>query len=189
MELWIDGRKVDRRRVAGGKPGDRMIFQPILTSSGLHRIEARLDPDTIDLDNHRYGILYVPPAVEVLVVTRKSPGGDAKRSADVYLEAALSAIGDSANSQAGLPIVVRPSVTPDQLAAAVDERVWVVILADPGPLSAEAVERLDSFVEHGGSLLIAAGSWVAQHTSPAPSIMRRTSASSILPMPLTCTAA
>ena len=151
VDLWIDGRKADHRVVKTKHGAAVCLFQPVAADPGLHLAEARLDPDACELDNRRYAAWYTPAAMEVLIATQAQDNSN-QQSAYVYLQAALEALADT-----GLPWVVRPAVTPEELARALDERVWLLILADCGPLPAEASGDIARFVERGGACWLAGG--------------------------------
>jgi hypothetical protein len=156
VELWIDGRKVDRQQVVLAERRGVARFHHAFSSAGLVPVEVRLDPDAVDLDNRRCAMLCIPSSIDVLVVTGDEPA-DGKESPHVYLEAALSA--DDPGGDVWAPdFAVRPAVTRGQLAAALDGDVRVVILADPGSVPADGVRSLAEFVRRGGALFVIAGS-------------------------------
>ncbi len=154
-ELWIDGRKVNRVPVELQKKQGEVSFQQTFTASGVYGIEVRLDEDGLDADNHAYAAVCIPDAADVLVVTRHdvAEGGNAF----VFVEAALSDSGKPGTDAAGLPWRVRARLTGDRLASELDEDAWAVILADAGPLSSDAIRRLEAFSASGGAVLVSAG--------------------------------
>ena len=151
VDLWIDSRKADHRLVRMKNGSGVCLFEPVAAEPGLHQAEARLDPNAGRLDNRRYAAWYTPAAMDVLIATRVQDNPN-QPSAYVYLQAALEALADT-----GLPWVVRPAVRPVELARALDERVWLLILADCGPLPAEAVGDISRFVERGGACWLSGG--------------------------------
>jgi hypothetical protein len=151
VDLWIDGRKADHRVVKTEHGAAVCLFEPVAAEPGLHLAEARLDPDAGKLDNRRYAAWYTPAAMDVLIATRAQDNSN-QPSAYVYLQAALEALADT-----GLPWVVRPVVSPEELARALDERVWLLILADCGPLPAGTVGDIARFIEHGGACWLSGG--------------------------------
>jgi len=157
VELWVDGRKVDRRRVQLSGRRGAISFEHTFTAAGLMPVEVRLDPDAVEMDNHRYAAVCVPPAIEIAVVTAENAGElDSRTSPYTYLRAALSSGDSQSSAMTGLPFTVRPRATSSHLSDDV-AGAWVVILADAGPLPAEEVKRLGRFVQQGGSVLLTAG--------------------------------
>ncbi len=169
VELWVDGRKVDRQRVLLSDRRGIATFRHAFTAAGLFPIEVRLDPDAVDIDNHRYAGVCIPSSIEVAVVTPEAtdgPSGQVRKSPYVYLEAALSPPTDLSEPVAAPPFTVRPRVAPERVADEIDEEVRVVILAETGSLPADAVRRLEELARQGGSLLIAAGANAAATLGP-----------------------
>jgi hypothetical protein len=183
LELYIDGRKVERARARLAGRAALVRFHHAFTAAGTYSVEARLDPDAVDADNHRYLTVHVPASIDVAVISgddkvvsgdgkfisgdKKSPGDG---GAHVYVEAALSSGGAGAGDLAPLPLNVRPRLSPDrpgaELARALDDSVWVAVMADPGPLPAALIDRLRDFVFHGGAILIAGGPDAARTLGP-----------------------
>jgi Mg-chelatase subunit ChlD len=149
VELWLDGRKADRREVevAGGVAN--VVFQPLVGKVGLHVVEARLDSDACELDNHRFAAFHVPAGMDVVIVADPPARGGAP-SGYAYLKAALEALAD-----VGVPWTVRPPLTPAELARALDGQVWLLILADCGALPSEAVQRMGVYLDQGGACWLA----------------------------------
>jgi hypothetical protein len=154
-ELWIDGRKVDRKPVSLADRKGEASFRYTFTAPGVYSVEIRLDSDAIEADNHRYAAVCIPASMDLAVVTgdRVSPNDNAC----VFIDAALSSANESSPDVAGLPWLVRPGLTRDRLAGELDGALWTVVLADPGPLPAEALQRLGTFVRAGGAVLASAG--------------------------------
>ncbi|HSW44410.1 MAG TPA: VWA domain-containing protein [Phycisphaerae bacterium] len=150
LELWIDGRKADRRTVSLAAGSASAVFAPLVTETGLHTVEARLDPDACELDNRRFAAFFLPSTVGVVVGQdpNSSPGPN---DAGTYLRAALQAM-----AATGPHISVRSIGAPDDWSRALgDDRVWLLILADAGRLPPETAQRIGQFIERGGACWIA----------------------------------
>lgn len=154
VELWVDGRKVNRQTVQFTERQARAGFQHTFTAAGLYSIEARLDPDAVALDNHRYLPLCVPASIGVAVI---APEARNAIPAFTFIEAAIAPADVTDAKGSTPPFQVWPSLTPQRLADGLDESIRAAILADPGVLSSEAVAQLQSFVDRGGSLMISSG--------------------------------
>ena len=72
VELWVDGRKVDRKSIALADRRGVATFRHAFTAAGLMPIEVRLDPDAVEIDNHRYGAVCIPDSIDVAVVANES---------------------------------------------------------------------------------------------------------------------
>jgi hypothetical protein len=175
IELWIDGRKIDRLTVPLAERRAAASFLHTFTAAGLYGVEVRLDPDAVEIDNHRYVAVAVPPSIDVaMVVPENEPA--VGESAYVYVEAALNVAQPSSAEQArrrggaaafdhgwgpraAVPhgFTLRPRLSRDRLALELDDSVQVVILADPGALPVDALQRLEAWVGRGGSMLISSG--------------------------------
>lgn len=164
-DLWVDGRRVDRRRVTLTEGEGTARFRHTFTAAGLFPVEVQLEPDALPVDNHRYVAVHVPPAIEVLVVT-PADGAARHESAYTYLEAALGDIDDPDEAATLPPFVIRPRVSPDRVATELDDEVAVVVLTDPGSLPPDAVRRIAQFVDNGGSVLVSAGPNAAATLGP-----------------------
>ena len=157
-ELWVDGRRVDRKAVAISDREAVATFEHTFTAAGVFAVEVRLEPDSVEIDNHRFAAVCIAPAIEVAVVASEP---DAGPSAHTFIAAALDRQEDAERTSAGPPFVVGPRLSPEQLGTGFNENVWAVILADPGALSADALAQLDALVERGGAVVIAVGSEAA----------------------------
>jgi Mg-chelatase subunit ChlD len=178
VDLVIDGRKVDRAKVAlEGRRGTAR-FRYAFGETGLHTIEARLDPDALEIDSSRSMAIFVPSTVDVVVVSGERGAGEGE-TAHAYVEAALSQEPDPPTPDppeslhpgryppgegrypdedpSPLPFRVRPAAEPGRLERELDDGLWTAILADPGALGEGALRALGSFAERGGAVLIAAG--------------------------------
>jgi hypothetical protein len=153
-ELWVEGRKVDRKAVAMADRQGVAAFENTFTAAGVSRIEIRLDHDSLDIDNHRYAALCIAQDIPVAVVAGDS---NADTSAHTFISAALDRQDRAEGASVGPPFVVDARMSSEQLAAGLDEHTWALILADPGALSADALKQLNLLAERGGVVLIAAG--------------------------------
>ena len=89
-------RKVPVYWSADGKPGGTATIDAIppgraaekdfyvnFAVAGEHRIEANLNADAVNTDNHRYAVVDLPVATPVLLIDGRPTAGNAKRIADV----------------------------------------------------------------------------------------------------------
>ncbi len=150
VELWLDGRKADRRIVEIGQGSAGITFEPRVEGMGLHIVEARLDPDGCEGDNRRFAAFHTPERMEAAIVSAPAARGTA--SARTYLEAAFESLAD-----AGLPWSVRPAVPLPETGTVIDDRLWLLVLADCGSLSADTARRIGEFIERGGACWVAGG--------------------------------
>ena len=152
VELFIDDKKVGQQRIdalAGGR-WSTPTFYHTFDQGGWHSGYVQVADETLATDNRRYFAFEVLDSVQVLAVNGAASG--VQRLDELFfLKAALGATASGSN-----PIDVT-TVQPDALANSGLDGVRVVILANVESLSAAAVEKLEAFVDQGGSLLVFLG--------------------------------
>ena len=145
MSLFINGVRTAQRGIdipAGGSAEAEFASAPMRPgfASGM----AELEDDDLEFDNRRYFSLFIPSEIRVLCVGTP---------ADVaYVEMALSArLADTLQ-------FVRPDrVGADRITRASLMAQDVIVLCDPGPLSAESSAAVAEFVRNGGGMILFPG--------------------------------
>lgn len=121
-------------------------FDVLLSTSGIHEIEVRLEEDALPADNVRYLSINVPESNPVLLID----GSDGRR--DSYFLALALAPGGAAET--GLQPEVR---SPDQIRPTDFARFRTVFLLDVPKLEENVVAALRQYIERGGGLAIFTG--------------------------------
>jgi len=148
VELVVDGQRVARREVdlPSGKPAT-LRFVHHFDSPGEHTVEARLADDRLAVDNRRWLIVPVRPAVDVLCVDGR-PGGDF-RGATAYLAVALAPRGGPGSASP-----VHPKVVSESELAEIDlSQYECVFLCDVAQLTQGEARLLGDYVRSGGGLV------------------------------------
>jgi hypothetical protein len=156
VELWVEGRRVDRRTAALADSRATATFRHVFTAPGLHAVEVRLDADAIEIDNHTFAALWIPPAIRLAVIAPDSPPSQT-HSAYTYIHAALDQSDTKGDAATGLPIAVQPRIVPGRAAEQLEADLDILVLADPGGLSPDVLKRITALAEEGTSILISAG--------------------------------
>ena len=157
IELLVDGRAVQRRRVDMASGATVSVgFSHRFESPGEHAVEARLQADSLDVDNHRWLALPVKPSIAVLCVDgRYSSAGFA--GAAGYLKHALAPHADEAT-----PALIRPELVPESALLETDlNRYDAVFLCDVAQFTASEARSLTNYVRGGGGLVVFLGGRVA----------------------------
>jgi hypothetical protein len=116
---------------------------------GSHLVRVSLDPDFLDVDDHRYLAVDVKNALRGLVVDGEP--GDSPRQSETYtLVLALDPTGQGLFFSADVK-------TAELFNAEGLDAYDFVVLANVQSLTSEKVERLEKYVERGGGLLITLG--------------------------------
>jgi hypothetical protein len=146
--LEIDGREVATQSVSlGPEAVAEVVFTEIVPEGSVGRVSIA-DDDGAQADNVRYVVADAPPALELLIVTTAEARGDAA----FYLRQAIEAAGGAGE------IVVRAIDAAEVgLQALALEAFDVIALVGTRGLDRRLHDRLVSFVEAGGGLLIALG--------------------------------
>lgn len=153
VELLLDGRRAGQKQVelpAGQSATVR--FSVRFDSPGDHAIEARLAPDRLDVDNHRWLVAPVKRHLRVLCVDGR-PSGHELDGATGYL---VTALAPHAGAMASAH--VRTEVVPESALMELELRQYdVAFLVDVAQLTASETRALANYLEQGGSLVFFLG--------------------------------
>lgn len=152
VELFIDDKKVGQQRISALSGGRwaTPTFYHTFDEGGWHSGYVQVADETLDQDNRRYFAFEVLDSVRVLAVNG-APSGVARLDELFFLKAALGA------SASGTSPIDVTTVEPTSLANSDLDAVRVVILANVESLPTQAIEKLEAFVDRGGSLLVFLG--------------------------------
>jgi hypothetical protein len=168
VRLVVDGDVVAERRIES-LPGDRWAVPRLyhaFNRAGWHEGYVEIDDDSIAANNRRYFALEVVDSVRVLAING-APSRVPRLDELFFFQTALAAArahsesGRSAGAKAAAPLSLDIAAA-DALATIDLGHYRVVVLANVGGLSAASLERLESFVDRGGSLLIFLGDRINQ---------------------------
>jgi hypothetical protein len=153
VRLVIDGQKVSERRLEKLADGRWAVPRFVYTfpKGGWHTGYVEVDDEAFLLDNRRYFALEVLDTVQVLAVNG-APSKVPHQDELLYLKFALTG-GQEADQG---PIKLK-EIAPSELANTDLALYPLVILANVAALSDAAVEKLEAFVDRGGSLLLFLG--------------------------------
>ena len=152
VKLWVDGELVAQRKLdalAGGRWTVPRLYHSF-DKGGWHDGYLEIDDPSLPADNRRYFAFEVVDAVKVLAING-APSEVARFDELFFLKTALRAAGGSKS-----PIEL-DVVAPDSVATIDAAKYRVVVLANVESLSAAAIEKLEAFVDRGGSLLVFLG--------------------------------
>jgi hypothetical protein len=176
-ELYLDGAREAASPTLTIPPGERAKHDFTFTckTGGLHRGEIRFaGDDGSKYDDSRYFTVEVDQAIPVAIV-KKERQEIPYLDDSYYLERALSA-----GSPGGGAIRAAVLVAADLSTAPLAEYKAIFLVNLPAP-SADAAERLRSYVENGGSLVWTAGDNV---DCDAYNTMNEQAKGQLLPSPL-----
>jgi hypothetical protein len=153
IELAVDGRRAARRTIDLPAGQSQLVrFSHRFESRGEHVIEARLAPDRLAIDDHRWLVVPVRSAVEALCVDG-APGGEEFGGATTYLAAALApAGGPSADAPVRPTVVTEGALMEHDLA-----RYDCVFLCNVGQVTSSESRGLADYVRAGGGLVVFLG--------------------------------
>ena len=161
LQLLVDDRLVDRRTLslaAGAETSE--LFSPLIDSSGLHRVEARLGDDALSFDNRRWLTLAVKDRVRVLCVNGRGTGRGTGKGTD-FLQLALSPQTRRGGLTSGERSVVEPVVINDTEFGGQDLSLFdCVWFCNVRRLTERELALLDSFVRQGGGVVFGMGDQV-----------------------------
>jgi uncharacterized membrane protein len=152
VSLVVDGKKVGERRVDRNRSGRWVVprFYHTFTTGGWHAGHVEVQDDALPLDNRRYFAFEVHDSVRVLAVDG-APSDVPRLDELFFLKAALT-VGPDGKGPVRLDVVGTPDLASADLA-----KYPLVIVANAEALPAPAVEKLEDFVDRGGSLLFFLG--------------------------------
>jgi len=162
VELWVDGRFVDRREpnlaaadASGTGPPQAAataVFPYRFPAPGQYVVEFRTLGDALDVDNHRWMVVPVRRSVRVLCIDGR-PSGEPFGNATDFLALALSPFrGDEESGR------IQAEVVPESALLQLDlEPFDCVFLCEVAQFTADEVEVLDSYLNHGGNVVFFLG--------------------------------
>lgn len=153
IELWVDGRRVARQTV--DLPGAETVatFSHRFSSPGDHAVEARLAPDALDIDNHRYLALRVRRGLNVLCIDGR-PSGEPYGGAAGYLALAL-APRDADADDIHVDVAAESALVERDLA-----QYDCLFLASVAQFTAGEARLLESYLRGGGGVVFFLGDGV-----------------------------
>jgi hypothetical protein len=153
VRLYVDGEKVGEQRLEKGTNGRWAMprFHHAFATPGWHSGHVEVDDSNLPQDNHRHFALEVLGSVKVLAVNG-APSQVPRLDELFFLRLALTASPEGQKS----PFEV-DTVAASGLGAAELGKYPLVILANVESLPAAAVEKLEEYVDGGGSLLVFLG--------------------------------
>ena len=156
VELLLDDRLSDTRQVDLPSESDvRVDFSPAF-SSGEHRVEVRLKPDGLRVDDSRRMVIPVRDELQVLLVNGK-PSGEPMGNATDFLKLSLSP--DLPNRPPVSPI--RPTVIREGDLLGTDlARFDCVFLCNVAMLTDREAEVLRGYLDTGGGVVFCLGDQV-----------------------------
>ena len=152
LEWLVDGRHVSQEAVdiAPGRTAS-ISFAYRFDSAGDHSLEVRLDPDRLELDDHRWLAVPVKEAISVLCIDGR-PSGEPFAGAAGYLARALSP--DPASERS----LVRTDVAPESAILERDLGHYdAVFLSNVAQFTPSEVRVLDAYLSAGGNLVFFLG--------------------------------
>ncbi|HVX15316.1 MAG TPA: VWA domain-containing protein [Pirellulales bacterium] len=152
VKLWIDGKQVAERpleSLAGGRWASPLLHHAF-DKGGWHEGYVEIDDGSLEADDRRYFAFEVVDAVRVLAVNG-APSEVPRLDELFFLKTALGAAAGTKS-----PIEI-DAVSPDGLGAADLSKYRVVVWANVESLTAAGLEKLEAFVDRGGSLLMFLG--------------------------------
>lgn len=158
LDFFVDGQKQEGKSDIELKAQEikEIYFSYEFTTSGPHYISVVSSHDGLELDDRRFLAFHVFESISTLVVDG-DPGKHPYESETHILMAALSPL----PSDGEIPYIFKPDrIRANELDFKEFTPYQVVILANVETLSADVVERLESFVREGNSLLIFLGNKV-----------------------------
>lgn len=157
VELVVDGRSVQRQQIDLAAGGTASVgFSYRFESPGDHAVEVRLQSDNLDIDNHRWLVLAVKPAIPVLAVDGRY-SGEPFGGAAGYLRFALAPRDDDPSHA-----MVRPDVVPESALLETDlARYDAVFLCDVAQFTTSEARAVTAYVRGGGGLIVFLGDRVA----------------------------
>jgi uncharacterized membrane protein len=152
VRLYVDGQKVSEKPLEKLQNGRWAVprFYHTFTRGGWHSGYVEVQDETLAQDNRRYFAVEVLDSVRVLAVDG-APSQIPRLDELFFLKTALTASVDD-KSPVQIDVIGAASVANTDLT-----KYPLVILANVEGLPDPALERLERFVDRGGSLLITLG--------------------------------
>jgi len=155
VELYVDGRRTDRRWVtvpAGGEVD--VTFLAEFRETGQHSVAVKIPTDSLPSDNARYLVVDVRPKVPVLLVSGETPAKGSVGATE-YIGTALAPgwlLGETDEDR-----IAPTRIPPSRLTASVLAPYPMVFLIDVPVLDPTQVAVLERYVRNGGGLMIVPG--------------------------------
>lgn len=147
--LLLDGNTVHSETIELGYSAEHEflhLLQPVQT--GARGVTLRLEGDELTDDDARHGILRVAEALPTLIIGRNAPNDQA--------DGIFEAIARYLDLGPSGPLVVETE-NPNRLRGNRLDGIGLLVLADPGPLDANAADAVVQLLERGGGLWILPG--------------------------------
>jgi hypothetical protein len=151
LELVVDGRVREQRPVTLPPDADVVeSFAVDFSSGGEHRVQVRLDDDSLAADNSRWLAIPVRERLRVLCVNGHTGEGAVGRATD-FLEIALAPSRAATRAPESL---IDPHVIAEADLPATDlSRFDCVFVCDVGLVTDREAEQLDAYVRSGGGVV------------------------------------
>ncbi len=162
VELVVDGQVRQTQSVDVPANGETVVtFRTSWDEPGRFAVEVRLPEDGLIADDHRALAVHIREQLSVLLVNGRESGDAFGRASD-YVELALQSLAAGAAGTSSRHSLSVQSTTLNESALVRTElsQYDVVFLCDVAFLSEVEVDRLRSFVEAGGGLIIGLGEQV-----------------------------
>jgi len=153
VECFVDGRRVKEAYV--DVPAGEQVplgFSHRFDAPADHVIEARLAPDLLEVDNHRWLSQPVKECLRVLCVSGKPSSGGMSGATD-YLVPALNPEEDYTRRGVARPETIAESALVERELSRYD----CVFLCNIGQFTSSEARLLDAYVRQGGGLVIFLG--------------------------------
>jgi hypothetical protein len=146
LELIVDGRRAHELRVdlAPGQEAEA-AFVHAFEAPGDHSVEARLQTDALDLDNHRWLAVSVRDSIRVLCINGR-PSGEALGGAADFLRLAL-APADATQTSVHAEIAAESALLERDLG-----QYQAVFLCNVAQFTPSEAKVLDAYLAAGGNL-------------------------------------
>ncbi|MBI5761634.1 MAG: BatA domain-containing protein [Planctomycetales bacterium] len=151
IELLVDGRVREQRSVTLPPDADVVeSFRVDFSSGGEHRVQVRLDDDSLAADNSRWLVLPVRERLHVLCVNGHTGDGPFGRATD-FLEIALAPSHVATRAAESL---IEPQIIAEADLPNIDlSRFDCVFVCDVGLVTEREAEQLDAYVKLGGGVV------------------------------------
>ncbi|MBL4581172.1 MAG: BatA domain-containing protein, partial [Gammaproteobacteria bacterium] len=149
VSLYVDGELIDRVPVDLSDRSEQVVtFTASFDAQGTHNGEVRVTGDNFVVDNSYFFTVDVLPKIRVLLVNGES--------SDNWFDDEGHWFGLAVSSAAQSPFLLQTIETPE-LSPVLLRQNDVVVLLNVGDLSSGQAAAIESYVQDGGSLLLAPG--------------------------------
>ena len=158
LEFLVDDRLVEQRNVdmnAGAEATESFLHT--FSVGGEHRVQARLQKDSLPLDDQRLMAVPVKERLRVLCVNGRAPARGTGRATD-FLELALSPFAPSASIPTSLRGQIEPVVVNEGELQGTDlSQFDCVFLCDVRMFTEREARMLETFLRGGGGVVFCLG--------------------------------